>query len=539
MNLVRPRPGRIQQTDRGTTEVGDKQTTTPINYPAPYEGLVTVMDVSGQVPGAACILTNWLPTLRSARIRGGCTKYALVADGTEIKSSFKYKYAGIEKMFVATATAIYDVSAPPAPPATVAAAVSGFTSGEWTVFQHTNAGVSSLCCFNGTQDRRVYNGSTWGTTPAITFSDGTTMSQLNYGWLYRNRQWLLKNNSLDAYYLAVDAIGGAATVFPLGGVMKKGGALIMGFSWSLESGDGLSVLNVYVTTEGEVAVYEGTDPASLNTWALKGVYQIGKPLGKNAWIRAGGDILVATMDGLTPISQIFQRDRQAISLVSASRPIENIWKKAALATQYGWSLKQWDEQNLVFISFPENLVVSKTVFVFNVLTGKWGIIENWYTTCFEMKGGAMYFGSNAGYVYQGDITGTDDGLSFSARYLSHFLSVSQLGQRMVAQMAHMYFKGKDKPRPLLFTRGDMEMTVPNNPVVTVGSGLSAEWDVGLWDVALWDSSVPVNFYTFRQNVRASGDMIALGAVIVSSGPYRLDIELDIGIVQMGAGEQSA
>lgn len=86
----------------------------------------------------------------------------------------------------------------------------------------------------------VYNGTSWTTAPAITFTDGTTMAQLNYGWLFKNREFFLKNGTLDAYYLPVNAVGGAAALFPLGGVMKKGGSLLTGFSWSLESGDGLN-----------------------------------------------------------------------------------------------------------------------------------------------------------------------------------------------------------------------------------------------------------------------------------------------------------
>lgn len=537
--MIKPRPGRSPQTDRGSVEVGASQTSQPMTFPAPVGGLVTSTDIAGQTSGTASILRNYFPTIRGARIRGGSSKRGIAADGGDIRSAFKYKYGGIERLFMATASAIYDMSAPAAPPATQPAAVGSMSGGDWCAFQHTNAGVSNLVCVNGANNRQLFNGSTWATTPAITFSDSTTMSQLNYGWLHKNREFFLKNGSLDAYYLGVSSFGGAANVFPLGGVMKKGGALLMGFSWSLESGDGLSALCVFVSTEGEVAVYSGDDPSSATTFSLSGLYQIGKPLGKNAWIRAGGDILIATTDGLMPLSQVFQRDRQSISLVSASRQIEDLWKAAAAATMTGWTLKQWEEQNLVFVSFPENPVVSDTTFVMNVLTGQWSVVSNWYAFCYENFQGSMFFGAMDGVCWQADITGTDDGATFSAVYLSQFVSAGQFGQRAEASMAHMYFKGKDKPNVRLFARADMNMSAPVNPVVTTGNSESSDWDVGLWDVAVWDGVTSQRRYQFRQNVRASGDLLAVGCVITSGGGFKLDVELDLATLQIGAGEASA
>lgn len=533
------RPARIGQSNRGPTNRGGAPTSQPLTFPAPKLGLVTTADVANQAPGSAVVMRNFFPTLNGCKIRGGSVKRGLAAGGADVKSAFKYKYGSLEKLFVATDTGIFDMTAPAVPPATTAAVVGGMSGGDWCAFQHTNAGVSNLVCLNGANPRQLYNGSTWTTSPAITFADATTMSQLNYGWLFKNRQFFLKNATLDAYYLPVNAMGGAASVFPLGGVMKKGGSLMTGFSWSLESGDGLNDMCVFVSTEGEVAVYQGSNPDDANNFALKGVYQIGKPLGKNAWLRAGADILVANTDGLTPISQVFQRDRQALSLVSVSRPIEDEWKKAANATGGGWTLTQWPEQNLVFVTFPENSVVSDTTFVLNVLTGRWSTISNWKALCYATLQGGLFFGSIDGYLWQGDIGGMDDELTFSATYLSQFSPAGQFGQRAQATLAHMYFRGKSEPKVRLFARADMDRSTPSFSGVTSGNTNSSEWDVGLWDVAVWDGVSELMRYDFRQNVRATGDMLAVGCVITSGGSVRLDLEVDLATLQVAAGEASA
>lgn len=106
-------------------------------------------------------------------------------------------------------------------------------------------------------------------------------------------------------------------------------------------------------------------------------------------------------------------------------------------------------------------------------------------------------------------------------------------------MARMLFRGKAKPKVLLFSRADMNKNIPPYSEVSIGNELSSEWDVGLWDQAVWDGVSTRNDYWYRQNVRASGDLLALGCVIVSGGPYALDAEIDIGALQVEVGEASA
>lgn len=536
--MIEIRPGRIPQTNRGKTAVGQTQRSTPLTFPAPVGGLVTTADMASQAAGSATVLENWFPTTTGARIRGGSKKAGLTADGKTILSAFKYAYGPVEKLFMATQSAIFDMSAPAVPPATTAAVVSGLTGGDWSTFQHTNAGTSYLVCFNGKDARRLYNGTSWGTTPAITFSDATTMGSLSFGWIFKNRQFLIKAGSLDAYYLeTLNAVGGAAAVLPLGGVMKGGGSLLFGCSWSVESGDGPNEYCVFVSTEGEVAVYAGGDPGNAGDWSIVGVYQIGRPLGKNAFIKSGGDVLIATVDGLMPLSQCFQRDRQQMTLVSISKPIETEWKLAASATGDGWTLTLWPDENLVFVCFPENTVVPDTTFVFNALTGKWSFVRNWQAACFASYQRSLFFGSVEGCCWQGDITGTDDGQAFQASYLSSFLPATGFGQTKSASLAKLNIRALDRPRIMLFARADGDKTVPNFTTASVNSVGASIWDAGLWDVAIWDAAAYGNVpHKFRQNVRAEGETLALGCAVVSGGGTRLFIELDLGTLLVASGE---
>lgn len=537
--MITPRPGRVGRTNRGPVTVGQQQLSQPITFPAPIGGLVTNVDIASEAAGNASLLTNWFPTETGIAIRGGSKKHGLAAGAAPITRAFRYKFASVEKLFVSTANAIFDMTSPVAPPSTVSATITGLTNGDWSAFQHTNTGGSYLIITNGSDTRRVFDGTSWATTPNITFTDSTTMAQLSYGWLFANREFFIKGNTLDAYYLDVSAIGGAATLFPLGGTMKKGGSLLFGFSWSLESaGSGPTEYCCFVSTEGEVAVFAGTDPSNASTFALQNVYQVSKPLGKNAWMKRGGDVFIAAVSGLIPLSAALTRGVETLSQVSASKNIDDLWTAAALESPTGWNVTQWNEQSLVFITFPASPSFSDMTFVMNSITGKWSVVRNWYATCYETLQGGLFFGSSGGKVYQGDITGADDGQPFLAPYLSAFLP-GKFGQRITAGLASMRLISATPITVKLFAKADFDTAYPTPAGVNVAETDSSTWDGGLWDTAVWDAAIGRGLYSFRQNVRASGDYLALGCVIQSAGTQKLVIKADIGILQAAVGEASA
>src|SRR3546814_8758457 len=99
--------------------------------------------------------------------------------------------------------------------------------------------------------------------PGITFGGGLTSADMSYVWVYKSRLWFAQKDSMTAWYMDnADSIGGTAEPFPLGGVFGLGGSLLFGSAWSIDSSSdsGLSAQNSFVSTAGEVAVYQGSDP---------------------------------------------------------------------------------------------------------------------------------------------------------------------------------------------------------------------------------------------------------------------------------------
>src|SRR5690606_19735013 len=134
--------------------------------------------------------------------------------------------------------------------------------------------------------------------PGVTFPDGLTTADMSYVWAFKNRLWFAQKDSLNVWYMdEPDAVGGAPVVYPMGGILTVGGGVLWGDSWSMGTGaaGGLSDQMVVTSTEGEVAVFQGSYPgAGLSDWQHVGTYRIGRPLGNRAHFRGGGDIAVAT-----------------------------------------------------------------------------------------------------------------------------------------------------------------------------------------------------------------------------------------------------
>ena len=125
---------------------------------------------------------------------------------------------------------------------------------------------------------------------------------LTHIWKHANRLFFVQGGTMNAWCLPVHAVGGELVYIPLSGATKRGGSLLFGASWSVDSGSGLDDKCIFVTDQGEVVIFAGTDPTSSTNWRQEGCYDISRPLGKNAHVKLGGDILVATIDGIVPLS---------------------------------------------------------------------------------------------------------------------------------------------------------------------------------------------------------------------------------------------
>lgn len=364
-----------------------KATATTASYPAPVGGLNARDSLAAMKPSDAVILENWYPNTTSVDIRKGYQNW-VTGFANPVQTLMKYApTTGAYKIFAASGTSFYDASITGS---VGAAVVTGLTNAQWQYTNITTPGGSYLWCVNGQDNGKIYDGSTW----ADVSISGVASNLIANVCVFGNRLYLIEKNKLKVWYLAVQSIAGAATAFDLSTIFPRGGYLMAMGSWSLDAGDGLDDHAVLVSSEGEVAVYSGYDPA---TWTKVGLFYIGRPLGRACLEKLGGDVLLLADQGIYPLSK-------ALMSATVDRTVavtDKIQKEiSSLVTQYrnnfGWQMRVYPDQNQLWLNVPTAPSTSTSVqYVMNTITGAWCKFTNMNANCWEVVGPSIYFGGQS------------------------------------------------------------------------------------------------------------------------------------------------
>lgn len=492
-----------------------------IALPAPTRGIVQSENEAYMVAGGAIVQDNWVSTLRGVKLRGGCIRWCDLhaLDATvppvpsplrlPVISAFEYQAGSIAKMFAANATKLFDVTANAAP----TLIKSGQASGNYSAGQMANAaggstGTNWMIALNEAGDYPLrFNGTSWVTldpasgsppgTPTdgasrITGPAGTAVVDghgLSYVWKYRSRLYFLEAGSMNAWFLPIDAVGGVLTKIPLAGAATKGGKLLWGATWSLDAGDGIDEKCIFGTDQGEVLIFTGTNPADPANWRQEGRYFLSPPLGMNAHIQVGGDLLILTVDGIIPLSQAITKDAGQLELAMLTRNIKSLWREEVTAKRsWAWTVKKWDEFGAFFVTTPGDVPGQRHCLVANNATVAWCRFLGYDATAFIRMRADMFFGTQDGIVMQADRTGYDDGIPYVATLVGGWEMFSAPANTFVWHQARASFHSSaGQPfQPQLSAAVDYVVTVPSAPAAGPDPGLQEVWDQGLWDQAHWD-----------------------------------------------------
>jgi len=177
---------------------------------------------------------------------------------------------------------VYDVTSAGA----VGAAVkTGLSNSRYQYINVGTAGGFFLMAVNGEDKLIRYTGSAWqqdGDGSAdITGFDTANAIHINN---FKNRVFLVEKNSFNVWYLPVVSIGGAANKLDLSSIFRLGGYIMAMANWTIDNSAGIDDYAAFITSEGEVAIYSGTDPSSSTTWALEGTFRMGAPVGRRCFI---------------------------------------------------------------------------------------------------------------------------------------------------------------------------------------------------------------------------------------------------------------
>lgn len=462
-----------------------KRTANVVSLPAPTGGWNKRDSLAGMKEDEAVSLVNLFPGTTSVVLRNGYSKHS-TGFSTQVETLISYSGSTTQKLKAISGGSVYDATSSGA---IGAAELSGLSNSRWQYVNLTTAGGSFIEMCNGADGVYTYNGTTW--TDQSASITGVTAANLIGINNHKNRVWFIEEGTLKAWYLPTKSITGAAADLDLSAFCPHGGFLQAMGTWTIDAGYGVDDHAVFVTSEGDVLVYRGTDPSSASTWALVGVWWLGSPIGWRCFVKYKGDLLIITQDGLLPLSGALQSSRVdpsvALTDLIQSEMGESV---ASYGSNFGWQVIPYPNKDALVLNVPVTTGNLQQQYVMNTLTGKWCKFTGWNANCFELYNDELYFGGTD-YVAKAWDTAKDAGDAIAMDGLQAFNKFgSQAQQKRFTMMRPMLLIDSTQE-----VRGginvDFDQTAPASALATV-SFSGALWDTGVWDTALWASALSVS-----------------------------------------------
>ena len=333
--------------------------------------------------------------------------------------------------------------------------------------------------------------------------------------LFKNRLYFCAKDSLDVYYLPVDAIGGEAKPIRLGGIATQGGFVQAMGTWTLDAGQGADDYAVFATNMGEVIVYNGTDPDTVDTWLLKGVWQFGFIFSRRCFYKYGGDLLLLAQDGLIPLSGALQSSRLDPRVFLTDKIFYAIAQEVdKYSREYGWQMILFAKPNMLLMNIPST--TGRQQFVMHTISKAWAQFTAIDADCWELNNDNMFFGGD-GYVGRFWETFGDDGKEVSAQCQQAYSYFDAPGQQKRFTLVRPTFF-VDSGQPGLYASINTDFQVQNNfgkVTFKPGEGTAGVWDVSKWNECSWSGGLVT--YNEWQGVTGIGYCAGLNLSMVSKG----------------------
>ena len=312
---------------------------------------------------------------------------------------------------------------------------------------------------------------------------------------HQKRLWFVEKNSTSAWYLPPDQLWGAATEFNPGINWTRGGTLVQIITWTIDDGNGADDHLAFISSEGEVSVYNGINPNDAATWGLQGVYFAGAPVsGNRVATRYGGDILMLTQLGIVYMSDLLKSTKVNPTEDNTGKYVQQLVSNAAgtYGALFGWQPFIFPGANMVMLNIP-NGVNTSFQYVQNDITKAWSEFLGYNAYCWELFKQQPVYGS-FGAVYRAwegslDNYGADTPAT-KVRW-EGFTTFSFFGEGPNQKQFHMV-------RPNIVSSGNFNV----NLAVNVNFGFDGvlwpasfinttpgKWDESMWDEATWEGGL--------------------------------------------------
>lgn len=464
--------------------------------PAPTGGLNYRDPISAMSPADALVLTNFIPRQQGVELRKGWQAYAnpvvvsSVAQSVDSVFSYKAPVNANDKVFMAANGNIYDVTTGGTP--VVAVTGTGSTDDEWWTTQFSTAADTFLLAVSPGAGYWTYSTTSGWVNRTATVTGMTTSVRTVAVW--KRRVWFTFQDSQNVAYMNnVDSITGAVTSFPMGSILRNGGYVSALFNWTIDAGFSVDDFLIAIGTEGDVAVWEGTDPTSATTFQIKGVWYVGPvPRYGTYFTPFGGDVMIVSELGLVPLSKLISGQYTQDQQVGPASKIQSVFAPLVrkLLNQKYFDVFVVPSSEVLVIKLPADGGTYRQ-FAMNVTTGAWCEFQGIPMRSASVIKGELFFGTLDGYTCKG-LFGDRDGVDtvgaggnyVEGEVQTAFQNFGTPAQLKKYSMARPIFIATAAPAVKLVVNTQYQFnTVGGSPFFfTENNGI---WSASVWNTATW------------------------------------------------------
>ena len=465
--------------------------------PAPTGGLNYRDPISAMSPMDALILTNFIPKQQGVELRKGW-KQITETLGQSIESVFGYTAPNPDdnKVFVAANGNIYDVT-----DGNYTAVVlgTGSDADEWWTTQFSTPADTFLLAVSPGAGYWTYSTSSgWVDRTATTTGLPTTVRTVA---VWKQRVWFTAEGDSKVYYLDnVDVVTGSCTSFAMGSTLRNGGYCSALINWTMDAGFSIDDYLIVVGTEGDIGVWEGTDPTSPDTFRLRGVWYVGPvPRHGQYFTPFGGDVMIVSELGLVPMSKLVAGQYSQDQQIGPASKIQSVFAPLVRKqiNQKFFDVFVVPSSDVLVIKMPADAGTYRQ-FAMNVTTGAWCQFVGMPMRSAAVIGGQLYFGTNDGYTCLG-LFGNKDGVdkldtggnSIEGEVQTAFQAFNTPAQLKKFGMARPIFIATAEPAVKLVINTQFQFNTVG------GSPYFFEDDSGIWDLSLWNGANWVGQNTYQ------------------------------------------
>lgn len=471
---------------RAPAQTAKRQVAQTYTASAPVGGLNARDAYAAMPPQDAITLDNIFPQPGWVELRNG---YASQASGFSawVETLLPYATVSAEHLFAISGGSIYDITTAGA---IGSAVVTGLTNSRWESVNVATSGGQYLYACNATDAPQLYNGTTWLSVTGISSPiaiTGVTTTTLRNPAVWKNRVWFVQDGTQLAWYLPTQAVGGAAASFDLRTIFRAGGQLQSIITCSLANGSTFDDYIFFWSSEGELAMYGGLDPAQAGLFVLQGVFRTGKPIGRRCWFRFGADLILICTSGFVSLQKLVAQG-EINETLTINYKIVNLVNSdvQSYSGNFGWEGVVHPTGNKLIVNVPVSENFSQYQYVMNTITGSWctfGKVNSpWNAACFCMLGSTLYFGSS-NFVGKADTGQSDGGNQITGTGLTAYSYMNSDRQKQFTAIRPIWqIDGTLNAGIALGT--DFNSDVAAAPSTSSGP-VGSPWDTSPWDVSPW------------------------------------------------------